>query len=96
MKFGFKGKEISVEGNEEVKKDYAKVYFKLDPSTIPPCIDINVAEGVQKDADMEGIYELKGDELKICVKVVGKARPAKFASPEGENIALIVLKRVKP
>jgi uncharacterized protein (TIGR03067 family) len=96
LKFVFKGKEATVEGNDEVQKDYAKFTFKLDPSTNPRCMDITVAEGNQKDTAIEGIYELKGDELRICAKVIGKDRPTKFASPEGESIALLVLKRVKP
>jgi uncharacterized protein (TIGR03067 family) len=96
LKFVFKGKEASVEGSDEVQKDYAKFNFKLDQGTNPRCIDITIAEGNQKDTDIEGIYELKGDELRICAKVIGKSRPGKFAAPEGENIALLVLKRVKP
>jgi uncharacterized protein (TIGR03067 family) len=96
LRFVFKGKEATVEGNDEVQKDYARFTFKLDPTTNPRSIDINVAEGNQKDTDVEGIYELKGDELRLCAKVIGKERPAKFASPEGENIALVVMKRVKP
>ena len=38
-----------------------------------------------------GIYELKGDTLRICMSE-GK-RPEKFASEEGSKIRLIVVKR---
>jgi uncharacterized protein (TIGR03067 family) len=96
LKLVFNGKEVRVEGSDEVEKDYAKFTYKLDPSTNPRAIDITVSAGNQKDTTLEGIYEVKGDELRLCVKVIGKERPAKFASPEGENIALVVLKRVKP
>jgi uncharacterized protein (TIGR03067 family) len=96
LKLTFKGKEVSVDGDDEVKKDYGKFTVKLDPSTKPKCIDIVVVAGEQKDSVIEGIYELKGDELRLCARVVGKERPDKFASPEGQNIALVVLKRVKP
>jgi uncharacterized protein (TIGR03067 family) len=96
LKLVFKGKEVKVEGNDEVQRDYGRFTYKIDPSTTPRAIDITVAEGNQKDTVLEGIYELKGDELRMCVKVIGKERPAKFESPEGESIALVVLKRVKP
>ena len=95
LKFVFKNDQVSIEGDDEVKKEYPKVTLKIDPSTAPACLDIIVLAGVQKDAAMEGIYELKGDELRICVKVFGKERPAEFASADGSSIALVVLKRDK-
>jgi hypothetical protein len=43
-----------------------------------------------------GIYELKGDDLKICfVHGGGGERPTDFASKEGTAQSLIVLKREK-
>src|SRR5262249_22487234 len=91
--FVFKGDVATIEGNDAVKKEYAKIRVKLDLSTTPKIMDITVLGGVQKDAVIEGIYELKGDELKICAKVFGKDRPSEFASPAGSSIALLVLKR---
>ena len=93
--FTFKGDEAVIEGNDAVKKEYAKIRVKLDPATMPKSMDITVSGGVQKDAVIEGIYELKGDELKICAKVFGNDRPTEFASPEGSSIFLLVLKRQK-
>jgi uncharacterized protein (TIGR03067 family) len=95
FKLVFKGNEATVEGSEAVKKEYAKLTMKLDPATSPKCVDIVVSGGDQKDVVMEGIYELKDDELKICAKIVGKDRPGQFASPEGSNIVLVVFKREK-
>jgi uncharacterized protein (TIGR03067 family) len=92
----FKGHQITVQGNDEVQKEYAKASFKIDPSTNPPLIDLKVIGGTQKDVTMEGIYELKGDQLKLCVKVIGNERPTKFATAEGSNTALLLLKRQKP
>src|SRR5262249_24170983 len=96
LRFVFKGDVATVEGSDEVRKEYAKLTFKLDPSTTPKLLDMTVAAGVQKDAVLEGIYELKEDELKICARVFGQGRPTEFASPEGASIVLLVLKRDKP
>jgi uncharacterized protein (TIGR03067 family) len=95
LKFVIKGEVITVEADAAVKKEYAKLKFVPDPSTTPKCLDLTVVGGSQKDAVLEGIYELKGDELKLCAKVFGKDRPTKFESPEGESVALLVLKREK-
>ena len=95
INFVFKGDEVLVEGNDKVKVEYARLKIKLDPTTKPRIFDLTVGEGVQKGNDMEGIYELKDDKLKICVKVFGKDRPSEFTSPDGSSVALLVLKRAK-
>ena len=86
---------LIVEGDGKVRKEYAKLALKLDAGTTPKCVDLTVADGVQKDAVLEGVYELKGDELRLCVRVFGKDRPTEFKSPEGSSIALLTLKRQK-
>src|SRR5262245_7986842 len=91
----FKGDVGTVKGNDAVQKEYARLQVKLDPSTTPRCVDMKILGGVQKDAVIEGIYELKGGELKICAKVIGNERPTKFDSPAGQSIVLLVLERKK-
>jgi uncharacterized protein (TIGR03067 family) len=93
--FACKGDVLTVQGDGAVRKEYAKLTFTLDPSTTPKCVDLTVAGGGQKDAKLEGIYELKGDELRLCVKVLGSDRPTEFKSPAGASIALLTLKRKK-
>jgi uncharacterized protein (TIGR03067 family) len=93
LKFSIKDDKGTIEGNDQVKKEYATITFKLDPSTSPRCVDMTIDAGVQKDTVIEGIYELKDDEFKICAKVLGKERPLKFESTEGSSIVVIVLKR---
>jgi len=96
FQFIIKGDVAVIKGNDKVKKEYAKIRLKLDPATKPKIVDITVTGGVQKDAVIEGIYQLKGDEFKICARVFGTDRPSEFDSPEGSSIALLVLKREKP
>jgi uncharacterized protein (TIGR03067 family) len=93
IRFVLKGDQATIEADDRIKKEYAKVRFKLDPSTMPPTVDISVADGVQKGVVLEGIYELKENEWKVCAKIIGKERPDKFAAPAGSSNCLVVLKR---
>jgi uncharacterized protein (TIGR03067 family) len=95
LSFLLKDKVLVVEGNGKVRKEYAKLALTVDATTMPKCVDLTVADGSQKDAKLEGIYELKGDELRLCVKVFGLDRPNEFKSPEGASVALLTLKRQK-
>lgn len=96
LTFSFTGNEIVVEGNDQVKLEYARLKIKLDPATSPKIIDFTVGDGVQKGAAMEGIYDLKNNELRMCIKVFGKDRPNDFTAPAGSSTALLVLKRANP
>jgi uncharacterized protein (TIGR03067 family) len=79
--------------SEGEKKKTAK--FKLDTSKTPPQIDITPDEGDEKDKTVRGIYELKGDTLKLCFGRPDAERPTAFSSKEGEKTALIEFKRAK-
>jgi uncharacterized protein (TIGR03067 family) len=67
--------------------------YKLDATKKPKWIDIT--EG---DHTNLGIYELEGDNLKICFPEGGKdERSTAFESkPDSVNDILIILKREKP
>jgi uncharacterized protein (TIGR03067 family) len=95
LRFVFKGDTMTVSGSEEIEKGYGKITLKLDPSTTPKILDLTVSAGSEKGSIMEGIYELKGDEFRMCVKVMEKGRPAKFEALEGDGACLVVLKREK-
>jgi uncharacterized protein (TIGR03067 family) len=81
----FKGDELTPSDNP---KDIAKL--KLDPSKKPAHLDLTEKGG----KSMPGIYELSGDDLKICF-AEGDARPTEFVSPKDSKQVLIVLKRLK-
>ena len=95
LQFTFDKTTMKLGGVEEILKDYASIQYKLDATVTPPLIDLTVVQGAQKDAKLEGIIEVKGDTMRLCVKVVGNERPLKFESPENANIALVTLKREK-
>ena len=96
FKITFKGDVGIVEGNDEVQREYARIKFKLDPASSPKNMDISVVGGSQTDSKMVGVYELKDDELRLCVKVFGTDRPKEFAAPDGSSTVLLVLKRATP
>jgi uncharacterized protein (TIGR03067 family) len=92
----FKGDKARVEGNELLQKLYTSFTVKVDPTTTPKCLDMVITEGSMKGERVECIYEVKGDELKMCARLGSGERPSKFESPEGSPIILAVAKRQKP
>jgi uncharacterized protein (TIGR03067 family) len=69
--------------------------FVLDPTKKPKTIDIIIPEGNEQGQAMQGIYELNGDDLKLCFNRPGKERPTEFAGKAKETV-LMLLKRDKP
>jgi uncharacterized protein (TIGR03067 family) len=62
--------------------------FRIDPAAEPKAIDLKARGGME----VAGVYELKGDELKVCA---GKKRPANLTSEAGNGHSLSNYKRVK-
>jgi uncharacterized protein (TIGR03067 family) len=95
LRLTFKDNTATVSGDEEVQKAYGRVSLHLDPKPSPKAVDVTVTAGAQEDAAFPGIYELKGDDLTLCVRVLGMERPREFAAPDGSGAAVLVLKRQK-
>jgi uncharacterized protein (TIGR03067 family) len=68
---------------------------KIDPSKKPKHSDATFTEG-ELTAKTLGIYEVDGDNMKICYGLPGKDRPTEFSSKPGSGQVLIVYKRDKP
>jgi uncharacterized protein (TIGR03067 family) len=98
LKWEFKGDRLTFKGIEPLTEIASKLTVKIDPSTNPKCIDFKVDVGSEKGHTLEGIYEWKGDELKVClfVSFTERNRPLEFETKEGSNRATFVLKRQKP
>ena len=63
--------------------------FTLYPAKNPKQIDVKMKDGFTQ----LGIYELRGDELKVCINDGSKRRPDSFATSVENNNETHVLKR---
>ncbi|HEY1859632.1 MAG TPA: TIGR03067 domain-containing protein [Gemmataceae bacterium] len=84
-----KGENYSVEGADQEFKGT----LTFDPTKKPKTVERKETEGPGKGETGHGIYELEGDELKLCFAANGKDRPGKFTGEEGHQ--LFVFQRKK-
>jgi uncharacterized protein (TIGR03067 family) len=84
---------ITFSGDKWSVRDDGKVVqagtHKFDASKTPGQVDAEVTEGEGKGSKMLGIFELKGDRMRVCFDPQGKARPTGFASKEGQFAATV-------
>jgi uncharacterized protein (TIGR03067 family) len=67
----------------------------LDPSRTPKALNTWDLNGPYTDATVPGIYELKGDTLKLCFSRPGGERPTEFGTKAGGGLLLVVYKKTK-
>jgi len=94
---GVKNIRLTVKGDKMIFKEENKeeeATFKLDATQKPRALDWTIKNG-DKVETIRLIYELRGDDLKLCGGKAGKDRPKEFASKAGSGLNLIVLKREK-
>lgn len=73
--------------------------FVIDPTKTPKTKDITVTLGALKGTTIPAIYEINGDELRVCLlnnppKNPGKGRPPKFTSEPASGYIIINYKRI--
>jgi uncharacterized protein (TIGR03067 family) len=70
--------------------------LKVDPTTKPKSYEATITGSDGKKTTSYGIYELKGDLLKVCYTLEGKdKRPKEFKSTKGSKVSLAYYKREK-
>jgi len=81
--------------NTVVGKEKDEGTLKLDATKEPREMDITTSVGENKGKAIPCIYEIKGDELRVCYGLNGTARPADFKTGEDEKgvVMLITYKR---
>jgi uncharacterized protein (TIGR03067 family) len=73
-----------------------EAHYTLDPSNKPKAIDLVDLESKERKP-LPGIYQVDGDDLKLCWDANGQSRPSEFTkvSKRGQDLRLVILKRVK-
>jgi uncharacterized protein (TIGR03067 family) len=87
----FKGDKYSYSAGGETGEGT----YKIDPSKKPKTMDAVPADGPFKGQTVEEIYEVEGDELKICLATPGTKRPTDFTAAAGSNRMSFTYKRAK-
>ena len=86
-----KGSQFTFEGTESYRGT-----LKVDPGKKPGWMDAFFVDKDNKESGKAvGIYELKGDQLKIAWRHKGDERPKDFNSEADSSVRSIVLKREK-
>ena len=91
MRFTFKGDKLLLRGNFEDDREETCT-FQLDTKESPQHLDVTPPK---QQKPTPGIYELKGDVLKICLRHASSdaGRPTEFATTPDSKLILIVFKR---
>jgi uncharacterized protein (TIGR03067 family) len=91
--------KITFTGDKWVVREDGKVIqagtHKFDPTKKPGQVDAAVTEGEDKGSTMLGIYELKGDQMRVCFDPQGKQRPTSFNSKAGLLTATVQRQKKK-
>ena len=66
-----------------------------DPARSPKAMDIKGTNGPNKGKTFLVIYELKGDDLRVCYDLSGKSRPTEFATKANTQLFLVTYRKEK-
>ena len=89
-----KGIKLTISGNKYntvAGKELDEGTLKLDATQEPRQMDIITSVGENKGKPIPCIYELKGNELRVCYGLNGTARPADFKSDEDAKGAVLLI-----
>lgn len=71
----------------------AVMHVAMDAATSPKTITFEFADGPLKGQKRHGIYELAGNQLKLCYGPAEKPQPTSFSAPPGSGYFLEVWAR---
>lgn len=87
---------FGADGTAMVQRDgkvIAKGNIKIDPTKRPKQSEATYTEGELKGKTVLGIYEVDGENMRICFSLPGKERPREFSSKPDSAHVLITYKR---
>jgi uncharacterized protein (TIGR03067 family) len=93
FKVTFSGNRFTVQRGETVE---VRGSLRLDPSASPRHMDASYSGGPHQGKTRPGIYEWKGDRLRIGYADIGHERPTVFSSTTGGGILLFEYRRDQP
>jgi|SRR4051794_31095212 len=91
IKLTVRGNQYTLTGEEEPIEGT----LELNPARRPKELDAVRNKGPDAGKTIKGIYELKGDTLRVCLGAPGKSRPTGFDTGRGGGEMLYVHKRAK-
>jgi uncharacterized protein (TIGR03067 family) len=77
-------------------KSFGMGTLKVDPAKKPKAIDLFPTDGKEEGKAIPCIYELNGDELRLCMGRIGRPRPENFAAADGSKHILTTYRRAEP
>ena len=96
MRFTFKGDKLLVTGN--LNDDSAEqCSYEIDASKSPKHLTLTPPKESHQNTRVLGIYEVKGEELKLCLRRgrSSAGRPTEFSTKPDSALILVVFKRAK-
>jgi uncharacterized protein (TIGR03067 family) len=90
------GSRLLIDGDRSRMESAEGIYegiFTIDVEATPAHIDVEFVAGPEVGNWSHGIFRLDGDELLLCIGVVGSRRPTTFATTRGSGHALERLRR---
>ncbi len=92
-RFTFKGDKLLVRGNYDDDRE-EECSYQTDTTKSPKQLDFTPPK---EKKPLLGIYELKDDELKLCIRHASSSegRPDKFSTKPESKLILIVFKKAK-
>ena len=93
---GYRKARLLITGNRFQSLGMDGVYegvLRLDETTQPRQLDMTFDAGPEKGNTNFCLYEIRHDQLRLCIASQGSTRPDDFISPPGSGIAVEVLRR---
>jgi uncharacterized protein (TIGR03067 family) len=89
----YEGDRLTLKTKDAVRR---RGIVTLDPTRNPRAMNTWDLDGPFADQTVPGIYELDGDNLKLCFARPGEKRPTEFTTKSGTGFLVVVYKRQKP